>query len=514
MQLSGNIDSQDQDGYSTTPKGSKALDMSSSIVMTDANGKRWACSIPAVQIQEEDPVAEKTAQETEEEERRSVKRGLELLEHLTGRCLKTNTGYWTYEYCHKKRIRQFHALDNIKWEPASEDTTNVLGVYEPTSAELQSSQNLDGSIQQRPSSSGPGRSATTTELGVSNERKYLVQHWDYGDVCDLTGALRKVEVQFQCANVDDSIQLVTEPSTCSYIMVIYSSSLCKDVAFELIPAPEANKIECRRIVSDEEYQQHRAAGPGAIEGGLGSITSQDSTGQIKFGQQAPQEESKPSLDNLFAAGSGMPADLRDVAALIEELEKTTKQKQLDEILAEFDTFYRKLKPHMSEGQKDVLQKIEDFVDGKVNQQELLAYDQNGQPIELDAFLETFFGTTDSSGESNGKKAAEGESGTKAQDSKAHDKEQRNQNIFNAILDALTENENKAAQDVTKKERRGKDAQTKAESNDVLANVDLKSLLDMLEAAKKAGANSGGADGKATTYQSREKEKREKDDDEK
>ena len=59
------------------------------MLMTDADGQRWACTIPSAQVHETEPEPEKTTQEIEEEERRSVKRGLDLLEHLSKRCLRT-----------------------------------------------------------------------------------------------------------------------------------------------------------------------------------------------------------------------------------------------------------------------------------------------------------------------------------------------------------------------------------------------------------------------------------------
>ncbi|KAF9358535.1 Protein OS-9 [Mortierella sp. NVP85] len=384
--LSSGGDGQDQDGQ-PLQHAQSTVGTSSSMIMTDAGGGRWTCTIPKAVVHHDEPEPEKTPQEIEEEKQRSIKRGLELLEHLTKRCLRSNYGYWTYEYCHKKWIRQYHALDNGKWEPASEDSTHVLGVYQHPSEKIQGQQNLDGSVQQQ-KLSNPRRPTTTTELGVSNERRYLVQRWSHGAKCDLTGAPRTVEVQFQCANVDDRIQLVTEPSTCNYIMVIYSSSLCKDVAFELIPAPEANKIDCRRIVTDEVYERSKAPRPEAIEGEPGSVTFQDSTGQIKLKQN--EEKSESPLDGAPQEGLQLPLVFKEMAALMEEVE-AAKNKQLDDLLAEIDVYLQVLKPYMTEAQQEMFQKMKDFAAGKTDRLNIVDYDQNAQQLDMDALVEALLG---------------------------------------------------------------------------------------------------------------------------
>ena len=71
--------------------------------------------------------------------------------------------------------------------------------------------NNEAALQQRsPSSSVAKSTVTTTELEVSNERRYLVQRWENGDICDLTGQPRKVEVQvslFEPYTVPDAKRL-------------------------------------------------------------------------------------------------------------------------------------------------------------------------------------------------------------------------------------------------------------------------------------------------------------------
>lgn len=89
-------------------------------------------------------------------------------------------------------------LSNGQWIPDTPENTYVLAMYqsEENNNNNQAQPDNEAALQQRsPSSSITESTVTTTELEVSNERKYLVQRWDNGDICDLTGQPRKVEVQ-------------------------------------------------------------------------------------------------------------------------------------------------------------------------------------------------------------------------------------------------------------------------------------------------------------------------------
>ncbi|KAF9346020.1 Protein OS-9 [Mortierella sp. AD094] len=446
---------QDQHRSNGQTPSNTALDLSSSMVMTDADGQKWACAIPLTQVPVDKPEPEKTPEEMKVEAERS------------------NHGYWTYEYCHKKRIRQFNAHNvNGKWEPTSEAATHILATYQPPSSEIQTNANTDGLSKNQASSSSSAKRATTTELKVSNERKYLVQNWDYGSVCDLTGAFRKVEVQFQCANVDDRIQLVTESPTCAYTMVIYSSSLCKDVAFELIPAPEANKIDCRRIVPDDYYRQRKAAGHGAIDGGIDSIASQDSSGQIRFNQQPYRDESKAHLAK--EAGS-----YKEMASLIDKVEAATRRKQLDDLVTDLEVYLEKLKPYLSKAQVEALKKMEDLVDGLTH-----AYGQDAQPLELESLLQSLLGgeagLNDEIMKDNSPATDQAERLNVAQDKEAANSQGDKQDVFQLIMDAFDETYNNPESG----DEDGRNKDEHVPHDNLLSGINLASLLEMLDATKK------------------------------
>lgn len=163
-------------------------------------------------------------------------------------------------------------------------------------------------------------------------------------------------LQYQCAPVlMDQIHSVSEPSTCSYVIVIDSPRLCKDAAFQRAEAPEANKIDCRPLVTDELYYK-MASEPGTIDSsanGKDKVVSQD-------------EVNKP-----------------DEMTLLQELVSVMNDPELDkdeyaELVAILLQKYQKaLEPLMSEAQKAILKKFQGAFD-KNAEIKLVGLGRNGQ----------------------------------------------------------------------------------------------------------------------------------------
>ncbi|KAL4913801.1 glucosidase II beta subunit-like protein-domain-containing protein [Aspergillus aurantiobrunneus] len=219
-------------------------------------GQRYLCRIPVV----EDSVSNRTNVEVNEDEEqrelaRATDRGLELLREMEGRCLYYISGWWSYSFCYKNQIKQFHALPSgggIPNYPPMEDHTTlsfILGRFP----------HEDG----RDDGEGDAKSGKTTtdlaELQTKGGSRYLVQHLDSGDQCDLTGKSRKIEVQFHCnPQSTDRIAWIKELTICSYLMLIYTPRLCNDVAFLPPQQEEVHTIECREILAPEEVSDWQA----------------------------------------------------------------------------------------------------------------------------------------------------------------------------------------------------------------------------------------------------------------
>ncbi|XP_046550872.1 endoplasmic reticulum lectin 1-like [Haliotis rubra] len=129
-----------------------------------------------------------------------------LREFLTGEyCLKGGQGWWKYEFCYGIYARQFH-------DDSQGRTVINLGVWKEA-AHLQW---LQQNTQKRP-----------REIG---KRKFISLFYSDGDICDITGKPRTVEVKLKCVvntNHPHSVGIyLMEPSTCSYILGIESPIFC------------------------------------------------------------------------------------------------------------------------------------------------------------------------------------------------------------------------------------------------------------------------------------------------
>lgn len=144
---------------------------------------------------------------------------------------------------------------------------------------------------------GGKSAAKSDEDAIGDERRYLVQRWTGGTLCDKTGVERSIEVQvstfpsdlvqnnvltvnscpfvplkFHCnSQSSDRIFLVRETAICEYVMVVHTPRLCGEPIFvggtssaaddaAEKKRKEVNIIECRPVVRDELYMQYVNAG--------------------------------------------------------------------------------------------------------------------------------------------------------------------------------------------------------------------------------------------------------------
>ncbi|OKL56972.1 hypothetical protein UA08_07785 [Talaromyces atroroseus] len=225
------------------------------------DGLRYLCNIPRVGNNADSNTTSNTGngatsdKTTEENEiARATDRGLELLQEMEGTCMYYVSGWWSYSFCYQKQIKQFHARSGagVPNYPPIEDPTShsfVLGKFQ---------QDDDEDGESDPSGKET-TSKSTAELQTKGESRYLVQRLAGGTICDLTGAERKVEVQFHChPQSTDRIGWIKEITTCSYLMVIYTPRLCHDVAFQLPQPEDIHSIQCREILAPEEIEDFEA----------------------------------------------------------------------------------------------------------------------------------------------------------------------------------------------------------------------------------------------------------------
>ena len=207
--------------------------------------RRLLCQIPHVTKEDLNTTTNDQANESEQQKElaRATDRGLELLREMEGKCMYYFSGWWSYSFCYRKQIKQFHALPagrNVPQYPPMEDPTTSSFILGQFPAHMNSREEKQQQKQTQ---------TDVAELHTKGGSRYLVQHLQGGTTCDLTGRARRVEVQFHChPQSTDQIGWIKELTTCSYLMVIYTPRLCDDVAFLPPQQDEIHDIQCREIL--------------------------------------------------------------------------------------------------------------------------------------------------------------------------------------------------------------------------------------------------------------------------
>ncbi|KAL3874909.1 hypothetical protein ACJMK2_037861 [Sinanodonta woodiana] len=130
-----------------------------------------------------------------------------LREFLNGDyCLHGGSGWWKHEFCYGKHARQYH-----------DDQNGRVSVYLGYWHEEKHFEWLAKHPSKKPKEKG--------------NRKSISLHYSSGDVCDLTGTPRFVEVKLKCLSGSQhphavSIYLI-EPKSCEYVLGVESPIFCE-----------------------------------------------------------------------------------------------------------------------------------------------------------------------------------------------------------------------------------------------------------------------------------------------
>lgn len=200
-----------RDASSETPPADDALEQTYEAVVLQ--GKRYLCSIPIIPDQEPQnstTSAEEAKAEEEKELVRASDRGFELLEGMRGNCIYYLSGWWSYSFCYKDEVKQFHQLPpsrGVPIYPPVEDTSAhsfILGKFpkEDKSKKNDARKTLGSEQGSKETFDDEGNTKDDDEKGLELPRletkgstRYMVQRLTDGTECDLTGRPRKIDVQ-------------------------------------------------------------------------------------------------------------------------------------------------------------------------------------------------------------------------------------------------------------------------------------------------------------------------------
>lgn len=385
---------------------------------------KYLCSIPIIQpTPPENETASELAKAAEAQEHsRAAAHGWNLLSDLEDTCLYFGSGWWTYSFCHNREIVQYHAL------PASPSADQPPKRDPRTAAFTLGREPAIPAHHRQPAGSkdDDAPKPMPAELQVTGDQRYLVQKLERGDICDLTGRERTIEVQYQCRPglTQDKIGYIKEVTICAYLMVIYTPRLCNDDVFLPQEEPRANPITCQLVVEDvnaakpalldaaiPDQEKINVATPEGTEGETGEATEGEAgeaakpaepinIGGILVGQRnvlsagdeagKPPTKLSPPSSYFPAAKKGKPKSVEVVArgASKEEggkVEVLTK-KQIEDLGLSFDVI-EEMREQLEDISGDKGWKLE-IVEDAGGQRELRGWifgmeDENGETKEGD-----------------------------------------------------------------------------------------------------------------------------------
>ncbi|KAK3001721.1 hypothetical protein RJ639_021779 [Escallonia herrerae] len=219
-----------------------------SVVMPNKNGEKFLCFLPKVEIPKtEKPVIQQNTSSLilETEKRIKLKTPDELLEVLKDKCFIRQEGWWSYEFCYHKQLRQIHLEDDKVVQEF------ILGEYD-VEATADFNQNLsDISTLKDPRSKDASQ-------------RYHAHLYTNGTTCDLTNQPRETEVRFVCSEPRAMISSITEllfqeerpqwqSINCNVLPRDYKEPKMEDDSFQNKKIAMVTEIDHPSKMDSEEY---------------------------------------------------------------------------------------------------------------------------------------------------------------------------------------------------------------------------------------------------------------------
>jgi endoplasmic reticulum lectin 1 len=153
-------------------------------------------------------------------------------------CLTGGTGWWKYEFCYGKYVRQYHS------DKYGGMSTIMLGTFD----ENKHKEYLDAHPDKKPK--------------LRSKRKQITHFYTEGSLCDKTGKNRQVEVILKCLENPPTSSAVSlylvEPKMCTYVLGVESALICSIL----------DRLDEYGLVGDREEDQEEGTSSASSGGRL------------------------------------------------------------------------------------------------------------------------------------------------------------------------------------------------------------------------------------------------------
>ncbi|KAM3179099.1 hypothetical protein ACTXT7_001237 [Hymenolepis weldensis] len=195
------------------PESNSKSDDASSMLIKTPNNETYLCHLPAV-------TKSKHVTESLDFDKHPQLLFTDFFE--TNPCIFKVEGYWTYELCHGKHIRQFRA------EGSGPKTTRVIKEFYLGRVSESETHLRDKEEELKKEDEEESKESKPKSIHINGRdfAYYPVEYVD-GTECDLTGLPRKATVAYVCLEESGGeLFQISELETCVYQLIVFTRHLC------------------------------------------------------------------------------------------------------------------------------------------------------------------------------------------------------------------------------------------------------------------------------------------------
>ena len=176
-------------------------------------------------------------------------------------CFYRREGWWTYEYCWRRHVRQYHEKEVEVVDPKTKKVVGKRGVPVKDA-------DFYLGFQQQPASHAAAATVVRTsgadglkeeervgvitrgaEAAVGESDTFYSHFLAGGTKCDLTGEPREVEVRFTCSKRSKELSTnmvtsISEVKTCKYVLNFETFAICNQGDFHAVGEDPVHRIHC------------------------------------------------------------------------------------------------------------------------------------------------------------------------------------------------------------------------------------------------------------------------------